>query len=290
MTWQTVTGSAASFASKPLPRAFYDRDTVAVAREVKAALAQVQREVPPGVTVSLVHEKSKFAAHGWGQWWSDDPPAAPPGGFAQRKKVEPGSAVDFMVRTVMANPAKVAILAIGPLTNVATAIRQEPGFAQNVKQVVIMGGAVATLPDVPAGHDTAPFCVLYIEDNPANLKLVQKVLEQRRHTHMLAAHTPELGLDLARIHRPDIILLDINLPGMSGYEVREVLRGDDRLSSIPVIAITASAMPDDVKRVKAAGFDGYLAKPLDIRRFLELLDWHLSAGSRGVRHEPVPKT
>ncbi|HET8731083.1 MAG TPA: ATP-binding protein [Moraxellaceae bacterium] len=138
-----------------------------------------------------------------------------------------------------------------------------------------------SLPVAMPGEDTDPFCVLYIEDNPANLKLVEKVLAQRRHTRMLAAHTPELGLDLARIHRPDIILLDINLPGMSGYEVREVLRGDERLSSIPVIAITASAMPDDVKRVKAAGFDGYLAKPLDIRRFLELLDWHLSAGSRG---------
>lgn len=132
----------------------------------------------------------------------------------------------------------------------------------------------------PAGRaGEAPFHVLCIEDNPANLKLVEKVLELRRRTRLLAAPTPELGLALAQAHRPDLILLDINLPGMSGYEVRKRLRADPRLAAVPVVAITASAMPADVRRVRAAGFDGYLAKPLDIARFLDLLDWHLSAGT-----------
>lgn len=80
--------------------------------------------------------------------------------------------------------------------------------------------------------------------------------------------------------RPDTF--DINLPGMSGYDVREVMRADARLAAIPVIAITASALPDEVKRVRDAGFDGDLAKPLAIRRFLERLDWHLSARSRSA--------
>lgn len=99
-----------------------------------------------GANMPLVHEKSDFAAKAYGEWWSDEAPPAPPGGFA-KKKAEPGSAVDFIVRTVMQNPGQITILAIGPLTNIAMAIRMEPGFARNVKQLVIMGGAVAALPD-----------------------------------------------------------------------------------------------------------------------------------------------
>jgi len=105
-------------------------------------------EIPvyKGANMPLLHEKSEYATRVHGRWWSDDPPAPPPGGFA-RKAPERGSAMDFIVRTVMARPGEVSILAIGPLTNVAMAIRQEPGFAERVKQIVIMGGAVAELPD-----------------------------------------------------------------------------------------------------------------------------------------------
>jgi inosine-uridine nucleoside N-ribohydrolase len=105
-------------------------------------------EIPvyKGANMPLVHEKSDYATRVHGRWWSDEPPAPPPGGFA-RKKPEPGSAVDFIVRTVMARPGEVSLVAIGPLTNVAMAVRQEPGFAERVKQIVIMGGAVASLPD-----------------------------------------------------------------------------------------------------------------------------------------------
>ncbi len=99
-----------------------------------------------GANMPLVHEKSDFAVKAYGEWWSDDAPPEPPGGFA-KKQAESGSAVDYIVRTVMQNPGQITILAIGPLTNVAMAIRLEPGFAQNVKQLVIMGGAVASLPD-----------------------------------------------------------------------------------------------------------------------------------------------
>jgi len=99
-----------------------------------------------GSNMPLVHERSEFATGQWGEWWSDDPPPAPPGGFA-KKRAESSSAVEFIIGTVMKNPGRVVILAIGPLTNIATAIRQEPGFAAAVKQVVIMGGAIACLPD-----------------------------------------------------------------------------------------------------------------------------------------------
>jgi inosine-uridine nucleoside N-ribohydrolase len=94
----------------------------------------------------LVHEKSDFATKVWGQWWSDEPPPAPPGGYA-KKKAEPTTAVEFIVRTVIQNPGEITIVAIGPLTNIAMAIRQEPGLARRVKQLTIMGGAIAGLPD-----------------------------------------------------------------------------------------------------------------------------------------------
>ncbi|MFH1572703.1 MAG: nucleoside hydrolase [Acidobacteriota bacterium] len=99
-----------------------------------------------GANMPLVHEKSDFATTVHGTWWSDDPPRTPPGGFA-KKRAESASAIEFIVRTVMENPGQITIAAIGPLTNIATAIRLEPGFAQRVKQLNIMGGAIAILPD-----------------------------------------------------------------------------------------------------------------------------------------------
>ncbi len=93
-----------------------------------------------------LHEKSEFATTVHGKWWSDEPPPVPPGGFA-KKKAEPESATSFLIRAVDENPNEITIVAIGPLTNVATAIRQEAGFANKVKKIVIMGGAIASLPD-----------------------------------------------------------------------------------------------------------------------------------------------
>ena len=99
-----------------------------------------------GADMPLVHARSDFAVENYGRWYSDEAPPEPPGGFAA-KTVEPGTAAGFIVDTVMANPGEVTIVAIGPLTNVAQAIRQEPTFAAKVKRLVIMGGAVAALPD-----------------------------------------------------------------------------------------------------------------------------------------------
>jgi inosine-uridine nucleoside N-ribohydrolase len=93
----------------------------------------------------LVHVKSEWATTVHGKWWSDEPPPPPPGGFA-KKQAEKESAIDFMIRTVNANPGEITILAIGPLTNIAMAIRQDPDFGHNVKKIAIMGGAVASLP------------------------------------------------------------------------------------------------------------------------------------------------
>ena len=102
--------------------------------------------VHPGASHPLVHEKDAFATTHYGRWWSDEPPPAPPGGFAT-KTLDSEPAADFMARAVLGAPGDIEIVAIGPLTNVATAIRRSPGFAKAVKRLTIMGGALATLPD-----------------------------------------------------------------------------------------------------------------------------------------------
>lgn len=107
-----------------------------------------QAEIPVyrGADMPMVHEKSDYAVRKYGKWYSNEKPPVPPGGFAT-KKAENETAVSFIVRTVMARPGEVTVVAIGPLTNIAQAIRAEPEFAENVKRLVIMGGAVAMLPD-----------------------------------------------------------------------------------------------------------------------------------------------
>ena len=107
-----------------------------------------QAEIPVhvGADMPLVHAKSDFAVRNYGKWYSDETPPMPPGGYA-KKKAEDEAAVSFIVRTVMADPGEVTIVAIGPLTNIAQAIRAEPEFAASVKQLVIMGGAIALLPE-----------------------------------------------------------------------------------------------------------------------------------------------
>jgi two-component system, cell cycle response regulator DivK len=108
--------------------------------------------------------------------------------------------------------------------------------------------------------------VLIVEDNPRNLKLVRDLLEHLGY-RTLEATTAEDGLALAREHRPDLVLMDVQLPGVDGVEALVRLRADPATSGIPVVAVTAFAMKDDRARFVAAGFDGYLEKPIDVRAF-----------------------
>ena len=113
--------------------------------------------------------------------------------------------------------------------------------------------------------------VLYIEDNPVSLRLVQKSISGRLGIVMLGAYSAELGLQIARARRPDIILLDINLPGMNGFEALGILKNDEATRDIPVIAITANAMERDIKKGLEAGFVDYLTKPVDIIQLVLVL-------------------
>ncbi len=131
--------------------------------------------------------------------------------------------------------------------------------------------AVAATSALHAGGQ-ARFDVLCIEDNPANLRLIERILAYRPDIRLLAAGTPSLGLELARAERPALILLDINLPEMDGYAVMACLRENAATRDIPVIAVSANAMPQDLARGQAAGFVDYLTKPLEIGRFLAAVD------------------
>jgi two-component system cell cycle response regulator DivK len=109
--------------------------------------------------------------------------------------------------------------------------------------------------------------VLIVEDNDKNLKLVRDVLQVKGY-RTLEAETAEDGIALARAPQPDLVLMDIHLPGMSGIEALGVLRADPATASIPVIAVTASVMQQDRKLITEAGFDAYVGKPIDLKEFL----------------------
>lgn len=116
------------------------------------------------------------------------------------------------------------------------------------------------------------YSLLYVEDNPLNVSLMEYLLETLPNVTMHAAPSGPIGLELARAQRPDVIVLDLNLPEMDGFQVLERLQGDPQTADIPVIALTASAMPHDVRRGMAAGFFGYLTKPLKFDEFLACVD------------------
>jgi signal transduction histidine kinase/ActR/RegA family two-component response regulator len=114
--------------------------------------------------------------------------------------------------------------------------------------------------------------MLYVEDNPANLMLVEDLIGRRQDIRLISATDGIKGLDMALQFRPDLILLDINLPGINGIRVLEILRADARTANIPVVALSANAMPRDIERGMAAGFFRYLTKPIVITEFMATLD------------------
>ena len=117
--------------------------------------------------------------------------------------------------------------------------------------------------------------VLVVEDNPANLTLATFLLESARHS-VLTARDAETGIALAGAEQPDLILMDIQLPGMDGLRATALLKGDAATHDIPVIALTALAMKGDEERIRAAGCDGYIAKPLSYKDFLATISTALA--------------
>ena len=151
----------------------------------------------------------------------------------------------------------------------------------------------AMTPDLPADSAEAIAAgpargarrsLLCVEDNPANLRLVERILERRLDIRMVSARDAHRGLDLARLECPAVILMDINLPGMNGFTALKMLSQDARIAHIPVIALSANAMPHDIQKGIKAGFFRYLTKPIKVDEFLGALDEALGLGG----DEPRP--
>jgi signal transduction histidine kinase/CheY-like chemotaxis protein len=128
------------------------------------------------------------------------------------------------------------------------------------------------------------FSVLYVEDNPANLALMRNILATLEDVTLFEAADAVTGLAMATLHHPELIILDINLPGLSGYEALQRIKGTPELAATPVLALSAGALPSDIKRGMEAGFVAYLTKPLEVNKMLEAIEAALPLGAFEERH------
>ena len=131
-------------------------------------------------------------------------------------------------------------------------------------------------------HGAALRTLLYIEDNRANMQLVEQLIARRPDMRLLSAGDGTQGIALARTHQPEVILMDINLPGISGIQALKILREDPATAHIPVLAISANAMPHDIKKGLEAGFFRYLTKPIKVVEFMDALDLALKFAEKGL--------
>jgi PAS domain S-box-containing protein len=122
--------------------------------------------------------------------------------------------------------------------------------------------------------------LLYVEDNPANLNLVQQIIARYPDMRLLTAVNGTGGIEIARSSRPDVILMDINLPDINGYEALKILRSDPATAHIPMVAISANAMPRDIKTGLEAGFSRYITKPIKVNEFMDALDDALESAEK----------
>ena len=125
--------------------------------------------------------------------------------------------------------------------------------------------------DKPLGEEGRPRRVLYVEDNPMNVQVMQALFEEMPDIELTIARDAEEGIEMAHSHHPDLVIMDISLPEMDGVEARMVLKKSRETKNIPVIAISAAAMNEDIKRAEEAGFFAYLTKPINIAETLEVV-------------------
>jgi CheY-like chemotaxis protein len=132
--------------------------------------------------------------------------------------------------------------------------------------------------------------LLYVEDNPANLMLVEDLIARRPDISLLTARDGIRGVEIARASRPNVILMDINLPGISGITALRILAEDPETANIPVVALSANAMPRDIERGLAAGFFRYLTKPIKVDEFMDTLDTALKYAATEAGRTRTEKT
>lgn len=147
-------------------------------------------------------------------------------------------------------------------------LQHAPEMEQTVPEELLKSAAVVETEFTENKKPT----VLYIEDSPTNLRLMEHVFKRRPDITLLSVMTPERGLELAAAHQPELILLDIHLPGMDGYEVMQRLQASDETKHIPIVAISAAAMPEDIKKGMDAGFLRYITKPIKVDEVMSTID------------------
>jgi PAS domain S-box-containing protein len=178
--------------------------------------------------------------------------------------------------------------AMGGELGVESTVGQGTTFWIELDMVATPLEALEAQPQQPVtddGSDTKT--VLYIEDNLSNVRLVERILARRAHIRTIVAMQGELGVDLAREHQPDLVLLDLNLPDINGEEVLARLRSEPINRDVPVVIVSADATPRQIERLQASGATAYLTKPLDVDEFLRVIDEHLGTVPRPVEVKTI---
>jgi CheY-like chemotaxis protein len=159
-------------------------------------------------------------------------------------------------------------------------------------QVAVESNEAEALVQPEASADAPRRTLLYVEDNPANMQLVEELIGRFPDMRLMTAVNGTLGIELARATQPQVILMDINLPGISGIKALKILREDPATAYIPVIALSANAMPRDIEKGLEAGFFRYLTKPIKIKELMDTLNAALEFAEKtvGQRHIAKDKT
>ncbi len=188
--------------------------------------------------------------------------------------------VELMGGTIGADSA----VGVGSVFWIELSLTTAPQLAAREAELAAMGRAQV--------RDGTPLrTLLYVEDNPANLELVEQLIARRLDLRLLSAADGNLGIEYARAYQPEVILMDINLPGISGIEAMKILHADPATAHIPIVALSANAVPRDIEKGLEAGFFNYLTKPIKVDQFMEALDVALNysqtASSRVAIREQV---
>jgi PAS domain S-box-containing protein len=146
--------------------------------------------------------------------------------------------------------------------------------------IIVEGGKGASFAESQMSQGDQVHTLLYIEDNPANLRLVEQIVARQPDIRLLTAVDGNKGIEIARTSQPTVILMDINLPGISGVQALKILREDPVTAHIPIVALSANAMPRDIKNGLEAGFFRYLTKPIKVNEFMDALDAALAFAGR----------
>ena len=149
-------------------------------------------------------------------------------------------------------------------------------------QLAVQRGEAEAVAEPQVPHDAPLRTLLYVEDNPANMKLVEQLIARCPDIRLVTAVDGTLGIDLARATQPQVILMDINLPGISGIEALKILREDPATAHIPVVALSANAMPRDIAKGLELGFFRYLTKPIKVKEFMDTLNAALEFAEKGI--------